>query len=54
MRYSPGQVLRRPDTLQGGHATHLVGWNEQRGVFFIELIDVTMLQAQQSAKLLRT
>jgi C1A family cysteine protease len=36
MNYSKGQVLQRPDTSAGGHATHLVGWDEQRGVFIGE------------------
>jgi hypothetical protein len=31
-----GQVLQRPETSLGGHATHLVGWDQRRGVFIGE------------------
>ena len=36
MTYRAGQVLRRPTTPEGGHATHLVGWDQARGVFIGE------------------
>jgi len=36
MNYRAGQVLRRPDTPAGAHATHLVGWDEHRGLFIGE------------------
>ena len=36
MRYRAGQVLNKPASLEGGHATHLVGWLETRGVFIGE------------------
>ena len=34
--YSAGQVLRVPETAEGGHATHLVGWIEDQAVFIGE------------------
>jgi C1A family cysteine protease len=34
--YRAGQVLQRSDTPVGGHATHLVGWDERLGVFIGE------------------
>jgi hypothetical protein len=36
LRYQAGQVLQRPNVSEGGHATHLVGWDESRGVFIGE------------------
>jgi Papain family cysteine protease len=36
MTYQVGQVLQRPETTLGGHATHLVGWDNSRGVFIGE------------------
>jgi len=36
LTYQKGQVLRRPAIAQGGHATHLVGWDEARAVFIGE------------------
>jgi hypothetical protein len=36
MSYRAGQVLRRPTSPEGGHATHLVGWDQGRGVFIGE------------------
>lgn len=36
MTYQAGAVLQRPTTSLGGHATHLVGWDEGRGVFIGE------------------
>src|SRR5262245_49851608 len=36
MNYRAGDVLRRPVRSEGGHATHLVGWDQQRGVFIGE------------------
>jgi len=36
MNYRAGQVLQRPETSLGGHATHLVGWDQRRGVFIGE------------------
>jgi len=36
MRYQAGQVLQRPATSEGGHATHLVGWDGRQGVFMGE------------------
>lgn len=35
-RYQAGQVLQLPDTPEGGHATHLIGWDDTRGVFLGE------------------
>jgi C1A family cysteine protease len=35
--YGPGQVLLPASgEVRGGHATHLVGWDEQRGLFIGE------------------
>jgi hypothetical protein len=36
IQYRAGQVLQRPDVSQGAHATHLVGWEDARGVFIGE------------------
>ena len=36
MSYQAGQVLQLPGTTLGGHATHLVGWDNSRGVFIGE------------------
>lgn len=32
-KYQRGQVLGLPTSSDGGHATHLVGWDDSRGVF---------------------
>jgi C1A family cysteine protease len=36
LSYHSGEVLQSPPVAQGGHATHLVGWDESRGVFMGE------------------
>lgn len=36
MSYRAGQILRAPDSSEGGHATHLVGWDQTRGLFIGE------------------
>ena len=34
--YKAGQVLQLPSNPEGGHSTHLVGWDNSRGVFIGE------------------
>ena len=36
MNYRAGDILRRPVRSEGGHATHLVGWDQRRGAFIGE------------------
>jgi C1A family cysteine protease len=36
LNYQRGEVLQLPTVAAGGHATHLVGWDEGRGVFIGE------------------
>ena len=36
MHYRAGEVLGLPGNPEGGHATHLVGWDQARGVFIGE------------------